>query len=147
MKYKITKEELEKFAKDLFDKAYYGYLDLKDSIIQKMMNDFLDSRSVDANHILDASAIVANTVAASNVLIFDTLTPAHHGNGYYVFNTTGTAPTMPMPMNNSLAPNLMTVPNSPFFWPIDPHIQTEEEKTARQRAEAEGYEGNLSERF
>jgi len=44
--YKISKEELEAFAKKVYEEACYGYLDLKDSVCDGMLRDFLDGRKI-----------------------------------------------------------------------------------------------------
>jgi hypothetical protein len=44
--YKISKEELETFAKKVYEEACYGYLDLKDSVCEGMLRDFLDGRKM-----------------------------------------------------------------------------------------------------
>jgi hypothetical protein len=44
--YKISKEELEAFAKKVYEEACYGYLDLKDSVCGGMVRDFLDGRKI-----------------------------------------------------------------------------------------------------
>lgn len=44
--YEISKEELEAFAKKVYEEACYGYLDLKDSVCDGMIRDFLDGRKI-----------------------------------------------------------------------------------------------------
>lgn len=39
--YKITKKELEDFAKKIYEEAYCGYLDLKDSFCEEFVSKFL----------------------------------------------------------------------------------------------------------
>lgn len=44
--YKISKEELEAFAKKVYEEACYGYLDLKESVCGGMVREFLDGRKI-----------------------------------------------------------------------------------------------------
>jgi hypothetical protein len=43
--FKITKEELETFARKLYSEACCGYLDLCEAVTDKMVTDFLDGRT------------------------------------------------------------------------------------------------------
>jgi hypothetical protein len=42
--YKINKLELEALLKKVYEEACFGYLDLQDSVCQKMLNDFLTDK-------------------------------------------------------------------------------------------------------
>lgn len=42
--FNLTKDELENFAKKIYEEACFGYLDLKESVCEKMVSDFLDGK-------------------------------------------------------------------------------------------------------
>jgi len=44
--YKITNEELIDFARRIYEEACCGYLDLKDSVCDRMVRDFIDGRQI-----------------------------------------------------------------------------------------------------
>lgn len=44
--YKITNEELVDFARRIYEEACCGYLDLKDSVCDRMVRDFIDGRQI-----------------------------------------------------------------------------------------------------
>jgi hypothetical protein len=43
--YKLTKDELEAFARKVYEEACYGYLDLKESACEAMVEDFIDGKN------------------------------------------------------------------------------------------------------
>lgn len=44
--YKINREELLGLAKKIYEEACYGYLDLKESVCDRLVRDFLDGRQI-----------------------------------------------------------------------------------------------------
>lgn len=75
--YKISKEELEAFAKKVYEEACYGYLDLKDSVCDGMIRDFLDGRKIlppiDTNIMSGPSPGPTGPVGIRPMLAWDTL--------------------------------------------------------------------------
>ena len=46
IQYKITNEELAVFARKIYEEACYGYLDLKDSVCERLVKDFIAERQI-----------------------------------------------------------------------------------------------------
>ena len=47
IKYKITKTDLESFAKDVYEQGCNGFLDLKNSVAKRMVSEFLIAQEVE----------------------------------------------------------------------------------------------------
>lgn len=44
--YKLSQDELAVFIRKIYEEACYGYMDLKDSVCDRMLRDFLDGREI-----------------------------------------------------------------------------------------------------
>lgn len=51
--YKIANEELVDFARKIYEEACCGYLDLKDSVCDRMVREFIDGRQIFQSPITD----------------------------------------------------------------------------------------------
>ena len=49
--YKLTQEDLEDFAKKVYEEACYGYLDLKDSVCVGLVSTFLEGKTIADTHL------------------------------------------------------------------------------------------------
>lgn len=89
--FKITKEELETFARKLYSEACCGYLDLCEAVTDKMVTDFLDGRTPVFSGLLDGFP-PSNTISPG-VTIAPFVTGAPFSSGYSTAGSYSTAGT------------------------------------------------------
>lgn len=62
MKYELTKEELEKFARDIYDEACCGYMDLKETVCEGLLEHFLaDKKAIYSNNLLQNTNLIVGS--------------------------------------------------------------------------------------
>jgi len=138
--YKFSQDELLAFAKKIYEEACYGYMDLKESVCDVLVREFIDGRQI-------VSPIDTNIMAVPENVVSGYM---GHGNAYtgsvVSFTTTNTAM---IPGNLSMGS--ITVNDIPASsgqydgstWEVNaPQVRTEEYVRPEQN-----FHGNESERF
>jgi hypothetical protein len=86
--YKLTQEDLEDFAKKVYEEACYGYLDLKDSVCVGLVSTFLEGKTIADTHLNTSPFSGASVLNMGNntVSIQPGANPNHSLLGYHAFN-------------------------------------------------------------
>jgi len=134
--YKISQDDLLAFAKKIYDEGCYGYMDLKESVCDLLVREFIDGRQIVSPIDTNIMAMTENNVVGH----------MGHGNVYagsVVSFTAAASDTAMIPSNLSITvSNDAPVPSGPIWEVNTPQVRTEEYVRPEQN-----FYGNESERF
>jgi hypothetical protein len=134
--YKFSQDELLAFAKKIYEEACYGYMDLKESVCDVLVREFIDGRQI-------VSPIDTNIMAVPENVVGGYMGHGNTYNGSVVsFTTTNTA-MIPGNLSMGSVINVNDIPASGPTWEVNaPQVRTEEYVRPEQN-----FHGNESERF
>jgi hypothetical protein len=132
--YKISQDDLLAFAKKIYDEGCYGYMDLKESVCEALIREFIDGREI-------VLPIDTNIMAVPENVVIGYMP---HGDSVVSFTTNTASNTAMIPSNLSVgAISVIDVPSSGLTWEPDaPQVRLEEYVRPEQN-----FQGNESERF
>lgn len=140
--YKISQDDLLAFAKKIYDEGCYGYMDLKESVCEALIREFIDGREIVLPIDTNIMAVPENVVSGYMA----------HGNAYtgsvvsFTTNTASNTAMIPSNLSVGTTGNYLTVndiPTSGPTWEPDaPQVRPEEYVRPEQN-----FQGNESERF
>lgn len=163
--YKITNEELTDFARKIYEEACCGYLDLKDSVCDRMVRNFIDGRQIvgDAESLYQGyeearQSHAANTANTANVTIGgyqghpgpDNYAGPENNPGTWIYSNQNSAET-PHPYDGQFGMSHIHIYTSSSGNSIslrdEASVSPREENLVRENNFLTNYEGNESERF
>lgn len=97
--YKITDSELADLIRGIYEEACYGYMDLKESVCDRMLGDFLRGREVIAENPAPTPQFVPQVGGGSYSITIDSPNPGEITASYHMVDQSPPADLNPLDRN------------------------------------------------